>query len=106
MTSVLFCNKKERKLLMNNTITILNMKYKCLIFAGSLTQAIRNFAKSLENWLKGAMTGVPDKMYKAKVLIIILELFTLLSRVYYLTVSYTISFNQFLNISIFYLTFI
>ncbi|CAG2238955.1 RFX1_2_3 [Mytilus edulis] len=32
----------------------------------SLTQAIRNFAKSLENWLKGAMTGVPDKMYKAK----------------------------------------
>lgn len=32
----------------------------------SLTQAIRNFAKSLENWLKGAMTGVPEKMYKAK----------------------------------------
>ncbi|KAJ8315895.1 hypothetical protein KUTeg_006553 [Tegillarca granosa] len=33
----------------------------------SLTQAIRNFAKSLENWLKGAMTGVPDDMIKTKV---------------------------------------
>ena len=38
-----------------------------IFFLGSLTQAIRNFAKSLENWLKGAMTGVPDNMYKAKV---------------------------------------
>ncbi|XP_036358189.1 transcription factor RFX3-like isoform X5 [Octopus sinensis] len=33
----------------------------------SLTQAIRNFAKSLENWLKGAMHGVPDEMVKTKV---------------------------------------
>nr|XP_034313541.1 DNA-binding protein RFX2-like isoform X6 [Crassostrea gigas] len=33
----------------------------------SLTQAIRNFAKSLENWLKGAMTGVPEEMVKTKV---------------------------------------
>ncbi|KAK3090908.1 hypothetical protein FSP39_015635 [Pinctada imbricata] len=33
----------------------------------SLTQAIRNFAKSLENWLKGAMTGVPEGMIKTKV---------------------------------------
>ncbi|KAK3599827.1 hypothetical protein CHS0354_022394 [Potamilus streckersoni] len=32
----------------------------------SLTQAIRNFAKSLENWLKGAMTGVPEEMVKTK----------------------------------------
>ncbi|CAH1775364.1 unnamed protein product [Owenia fusiformis] len=32
----------------------------------SLTQAIRNFAKSLEGWLKGAMTGVPDEMVKCK----------------------------------------
>ncbi|XP_053394041.1 DNA-binding protein RFX2-like isoform X4 [Mercenaria mercenaria] len=32
----------------------------------SLTQAIRNFAKSLENWLKGAMTNVPDEMMKTK----------------------------------------
>lgn len=46
----------------------------CLIFisqllfsSGSLTQAIRNFAKSLENWLKGAMHGVPDEMVKTKV---------------------------------------
>lgn len=46
-----------------------------LSFAGSLTQAIRNFAKSLENWLKGAMTGVPEKMYKAKVSVFIVSLY-------------------------------
>ncbi|ESO86633.1 hypothetical protein LOTGIDRAFT_235257 [Lottia gigantea] len=33
----------------------------------SLTQAIRNFAKSLENWLKSAMQGVPDEMIKTKI---------------------------------------
>ncbi|XP_041359336.1 DNA-binding protein RFX2-like isoform X2 [Gigantopelta aegis] len=33
----------------------------------SLTQAIRNFAKSLENWLKGAMAVVPEEMVKTKV---------------------------------------
>ncbi|XP_052245141.1 DNA-binding protein RFX2-like isoform X4 [Dreissena polymorpha] len=32
----------------------------------SLTQAIRNFAKSLENWLKGAMANVPEEMVKTK----------------------------------------
>ena len=35
--------------------------------AGSLTQAIRNFAKSLEGWLKTAMQGIPEEMIKAKV---------------------------------------
>lgn len=34
---------------------------------GSLTQAIRNFAKSLEGWLKNAMRGVPEEMMKTKV---------------------------------------
>ena len=34
---------------------------------GSLTQAIRNFAKSLEGWLKNAMSGVTDSMIKTKV---------------------------------------
>ncbi|KAL5016555.1 hypothetical protein ScPMuIL_006144 [Solemya velum] len=33
----------------------------------SLTQAIRNFAKSLENWLKSAMQFVPEEMVKTKV---------------------------------------
>nr|KAG5698347.1 hypothetical protein BaRGS_010933 [Batillaria attramentaria] len=33
----------------------------------SLTQAIRNFAKSLEGWLKTAMQGVPEEMVKAKI---------------------------------------
>ncbi|XP_067677325.1 DNA-binding protein RFX2-like isoform X9 [Haliotis asinina] len=33
----------------------------------SLTQAIRNFAKSLENWLKSAMVDVPEEMVKTKV---------------------------------------
>ena len=39
----------------------------CLLTAGSLTQAIRNFAKSLEGWLKNAMQGIPEEMIKAKV---------------------------------------
>ncbi|XP_025109600.1 DNA-binding protein RFX2-like isoform X2 [Pomacea canaliculata] len=33
----------------------------------SLTQAIRNFAKSLEGWLKAAMQGVPEEMIRTKV---------------------------------------
>ncbi|CAN8003937.1 unnamed protein product [Ixodes hexagonus] len=33
----------------------------------SLTQAIRNFAKSLEGWLTSAMQGVPEDMVKVKV---------------------------------------
>jgi regulatory factor X 1/2/3 len=35
--------------------------------AGTLTQAIRNFAKSLEGWLKSSMMGVPEEMLKTKV---------------------------------------
>ncbi|KAK2153034.1 hypothetical protein LSH36_310g03038 [Paralvinella palmiformis] len=34
---------------------------------GSLTQAIRNFAKSLENWLKSSTEGIPDEMVKTKI---------------------------------------
>lgn len=37
------------------------------MLTGSLTQAMRNFAKSLEGWLKNAMAGVPDEMVKHKV---------------------------------------
>ncbi|KAM7286456.1 DNA-binding protein RFX2 isoform X4 [Ixodes scapularis] len=33
----------------------------------SLTQAIRNFAKSLEGWLTSAMQGVPEDMVKVKI---------------------------------------
>lgn len=47
-------------------ILYLNNIFICFC-KGSLTQAIRNFAKSLENWLKGAMTGVPEEMVKTKV---------------------------------------
>ncbi|XP_033116310.1 transcription factor RFX3-like isoform X1 [Anneissia japonica] len=32
----------------------------------ALTQAIRNFAKSLETWLKNSMTGIPHEMYTLK----------------------------------------
>lgn len=34
---------------------------------GALTQAIRNFAKSLEGWLNNAMSAVPQKMVQTKV---------------------------------------
>ena len=33
----------------------------------SLTQAIRNFAKSLEGWLSGAMLGCPADIVQIKV---------------------------------------
>lgn len=35
--------------------------------SGALTQAIRNFAKSLENWLTGAMMNIPEEMVRIKV---------------------------------------
>ena len=45
---------------------MIKLHFACLI-VGSLTQAIRNFAKSLETWLKSAMTDVPEEMVKTKV---------------------------------------
>uniref|UniRef100_A0A665T219 MHC class II regulatory factor RFX1-like n=1 Tax=Echeneis naucrates TaxID=173247 RepID=A0A665T219_ECHNA len=35
----------------------------------ALTQAIRNFAKSLENWLTGAMMNIPEEMVRIKVFV-------------------------------------
>lgn len=35
--------------------------------SGALTQAIRNFAKSLESWLTGAMMNIPEEMVRIKV---------------------------------------
>ncbi len=37
--------------------------------SGALTQAIRNFAKSLENWLTGAMMNIPEEMVRIKVFV-------------------------------------
>ena len=48
-------------------MTSMSVSHKTFLLTGSLTQAIRNFAKSLENWLKGAMANVPDEMIKTKV---------------------------------------
>lgn len=39
----------------------------CLPFPGALTQAIRNFAKSLESWLGNAMVSMPEEMVRVKV---------------------------------------
>jgi len=33
---------------------------------GQLTQAIRNFAKNLEGWLKNAVVGAPDDIIRIK----------------------------------------
>lgn len=38
-----------------------------LSFLGALTQAIRNFAKSLEGWLSNAMNNIPQRMIQTKV---------------------------------------
>lgn len=38
-----------------------------LLVLGALTQAIRNFAKSLESWLTNAMMNIPEEMVRIKV---------------------------------------
>lgn len=38
-----------------------------LLCPGALTQAIRNFAKSLESWLTNAMMNIPEEMVRIKV---------------------------------------
>lgn len=44
------------------------MLHFCLFwFLGALTQAIRNFAKSLEGWLSNAMNAIPQRMIQIKV---------------------------------------
>jgi len=45
------------------------------LFTGTLTQAIRNFSKSLESWLISAMQGCPEEMISIKVLFFIAFLF-------------------------------
>lgn len=39
----------------------------CSLSSGTLTQAIRNFAKSLEGWLTNAMTNFPQEIIRTKV---------------------------------------
>lgn len=46
------------------SLTVLLSLY---FFSGALTQAIRNFAKSLEGWLNNAMNAVPQRMIQTKV---------------------------------------
>lgn len=38
-----------------------------VVAPGALTQAIRNFAKSLEGWLNNAMNAIPQRMIQTKV---------------------------------------
>lgn len=38
-----------------------------MLLPGALTQAIRNFAKSLESWLTNAMMNIPEEMVRIKV---------------------------------------
>lgn len=44
----------------------INVSY-FLLLPGALTQAIRNFAKSLESWLTNAMMNIPEEMVRIKV---------------------------------------
>lgn len=44
------------------------MLYIASYWPGALTQAIRNFAKSLESWLTNAMMNIPEEMVRIKVL--------------------------------------
>lgn len=50
-------------------IKIIAVKFEpLLLHPGALTQAIRNFAKSLESWLTNAMMNIPEEMVRIKVL--------------------------------------
>jgi hypothetical protein len=42
-------------------------KLKFLFDLGSLTSAIRNYAKCLESWLMGSLVDIPQKMVDLKV---------------------------------------
>ncbi|XP_013766307.1 DNA-binding protein RFX2 [Pundamilia nyererei] len=42
----------------------------CSLSSGTLTQAIRNFAKSLEGWLTNAMTSFPQEIIRTKVAVV------------------------------------
>ncbi len=51
-----------------NIISDLIISHHILIISpGALTQAIRNFAKSLESWLTNAMMNIPEEMVRVKV---------------------------------------
>lgn len=52
------------------------------VSSGTLTQAIRNFAKSLEGWLTNAMTNFPHEIIRTKVTRSFLSLQQLLSSLY------------------------
>ncbi|XP_037107708.1 MHC class II regulatory factor RFX1 isoform X2 [Syngnathus acus] len=62
---------------LNWTRTCDNLLYQTLVeilipdvlrpIPSALTQAIRNFAKSLESWLSGAMMNIPEEMVRIKV---------------------------------------
>lgn len=47
--------------------TLSHCKYRGLCLPGTLTQAIRNFAKSLEGWLTNAMRDFPQQVIQTKV---------------------------------------
>lgn len=40
------------------------------LYSGTMTQAIRNFAKTLENWMTAAMLGFPEEMVVIKISIV------------------------------------
>lgn len=48
-------------------LSLVFLVFFCCFFLGALTQAIRNFAKSLEGWLNNAMNAIPQRMIQTKV---------------------------------------
>lgn len=54
------------KVITYSEMASINVSY-FLLLPGALTQAIRNFAKSLESWLTNAMMNIPEEMVRIKV---------------------------------------
>lgn len=67
---VLVDDTRVARFTLSNTIKIDAVKTLLLIyFLGTLTQSIRNFAKSLESWLSTAMVDCPREITVIKVIL-------------------------------------
>lgn len=49
---------------------MIDIYYLVILFIGSLTHAIRNFAKGLESSLRSAISGIPEAMINVKVRVV------------------------------------
>ncbi len=54
---------------------------------GTFSQQIRNFAKSLENWLRNALINIPEDMQQIKVIIFFFKINYFFHKIYFVQVE-------------------